>query len=167
LNRPTKRFFLRFGGLEIAAGTLRRRRRTLPSGPAPACFKAKQYRAKGGRKRRIAQHTNVPSEIREFERSKKSFTELAQNEDWLANNFDKIIHSQDIPPQDDDPGTPAAREPVAESEERILLRCLGAAVIMQWNTIPTKPARTLRYRRLSRGRAEIGRTESTDCPLPA
>jgi hypothetical protein len=146
-------------------GTLRRRRRTLPSGPAPACFKA--ISRKSGRKRRIAQHTNGPSEIREFQRSKKSFTELAQNEDWLANNFDKIIHSQDIPPQDDDAGTPAAREPVAESEERILLRCLGAAVIMQWNTIPTKPARTLRYRRLSSGRAEIGGTESTDCPLPA
>jgi hypothetical protein len=58
---------------------------------------------------------------------KESFTALAQNEDWLANNFDKIIHSQDVPPQDDDAGTTAARVTVAETEERIL-RCLGAAV---------------------------------------
>ena len=61
----------------------------------------------------------------------KSFTELAKNEDWLANNFDKIIHSNDIPNQDDNGG---ARANVAESEERIL-RCLGAAVIMHWSTI--------------------------------
>ncbi len=31
---------------------------------------------------------------------------------------------------------------IAESEEHIL-RCLGAAVIMQWNTIPTKLRREL------------------------
>jgi hypothetical protein len=96
-------------------------------GACTGLFQGKAISRKSGRKRRIAQHTNVPNEIREFQRSKKSFTELAQNEDWLANNFDKIIHSQDILPQDDDAGTPAAREPVAESEERILVRCLGAA----------------------------------------
>jgi hypothetical protein len=39
-------------------------------------------------------HTDVPSEIRELQRSKQSFSALAENEDWLANNFDKIIHSQ-------------------------------------------------------------------------
>ncbi len=105
-------------------------------------FKAKQYRAKAAESAELLKHTDVPSEIREFQRSKESFTALAQNEDWLANNFDKIIHSQDIPPQDDDAGTPVARATVAETEERIL-RCLGAAVIMQWNTIPTKLQREL------------------------
>jgi hypothetical protein len=103
-------------------------------------FKANQYRAKAAESAESLKHTDVPSEIREFQRSKESFTALAQNEDWLANNFDKIIHSQDIPPQDDDAGTPGAT--VAETEERIL-RCLGAAVIMQWNTIPTKLQREL------------------------
>lgn len=105
-------------------------------------FKAKQYRAKAAESAESLKHTDVPSEIREFQRSKESFTALAQNEDWLANNFDKIIHSQDIPSQDDDAGTPVARATVAETEERIL-RCLGAAVIMQWNTIPTKLQREL------------------------
>jgi hypothetical protein len=105
-------------------------------------FKAKQYRAKAAESAESLKHTDVPSEIREFQRSKESFTALAQNEDWLANNFDKIIHSQDVPPQDDDAGTPGARATVAETEERIL-RCLGAAVIMQWNTIPTKLQREL------------------------
>ena len=87
-------------------------------------------------------HTDVPSEIREFQRSKESFSALAENEDWLANNFDKIIHSQGAPPEDDAAGQPVADVTVAEIEERIL-RCLGAAVIMQWNTIPTKLQREL------------------------
>jgi hypothetical protein len=103
-------------------------------------FKAKQYRAKAAESAESLKHTDVPSEIREFRRSKESFTALAQNEDWLADNFDKIIRSQDI--QNDGAGKPVARGTVAENEEHIL-RCLGAAVIMQWNTIPTKLQREL------------------------
>jgi hypothetical protein len=105
-------------------------------------FKAKQYRAKAAESAESLKHTDDPSKVREFQRLKESFTALAQNEDWLANNFDKIIHSEDIPPQDDDSGTPPARATVAETEERIL-RCLGAAVIMHWSTIPTKLQREL------------------------
>jgi len=77
-----------------------------------------------------------------FSAWKKGFTTLAKNEDWLANNFDKVIHSGDIPNQDDDAGTPLQRATVAETEECIL-RCLGAAVIMHWSTIPTKLQREL------------------------
>ncbi|MFZ3247872.1 MAG: hypothetical protein WA214_03200 [Pseudolabrys sp.] len=67
---------------------------------------------------------------------------MAENEDWLANNFDKIIRSQNVAPEKDAAETPIADAAVAEIEERIL-RCLGAAVIMQWNTIPTKLQREL------------------------
>jgi hypothetical protein len=105
-------------------------------------FTAKQFRAKAAESAESLKHTNVPSEIRELQRSRQSFSALAENEDWLANNFDKIIHSQGIPPQDNDAEKRTARETVAENEERIL-RCLGAAVIMQWNTIPTKLQREL------------------------
>ena len=105
-------------------------------------FTAKQYRAKAAESAKALKYTDVPSEIREFQRLEASFTALAQNEDWLADNFNKIIHSQDIRPQNDDAGKPVARATVAETEEHIL-RCLGAAVIMQWNTIPTKLQREL------------------------
>ena len=105
-------------------------------------FTAKQFRAKAAESAESLKHTDVPSEIRELQRSKQSFSALAENEDWLANNFDKIIDSQGIPPQDDDAEKPTARGTVAENEERIL-RCRGAAVIMQWNTIPTKLQREL------------------------
>jgi hypothetical protein len=103
-------------------------------------FKAEQFRAKAAESAESLKRTDVPSEIREFQRSKDSFTALAQNEDWLATNFDKIVRSQDI--QDDGAGEPVTRATVAETEEHIL-RCLGAAVIMQWNTIPTKLQREL------------------------
>jgi hypothetical protein len=105
-------------------------------------FTAEQFRAKAAESAEALKNTNVPSEIRELQRSKQSFSELAQNEDWLAANFDKIIHSQDSPPQNELAGKPVARRTVAEIEEHIL-RCLGAAVIMQWNTVPTKLQREL------------------------
>jgi hypothetical protein len=105
-------------------------------------FTAKQFRAKAAESAESLKLTDVPSEIREFQRSKESFAALAENEDWLANNFDKTIQSQGTPPQNDDAERPVARKTVAENEERIL-RCLGAAVIMQWNTIPTKLQREL------------------------
>jgi hypothetical protein len=105
-------------------------------------FTAEQFRAKAAECAKSLEHTSVPSEIREFQRSRDSFTALAQNEDWLADNFDKTICTQDIHPQNDGARTPVARRTVAETEEHIL-RCLGAAVIMQWNTIPTKLQREL------------------------
>ena len=103
-------------------------------------FTANQFRTKAAECAELAKTTDVPSEIREFQRSKQSFNDLAQNEDWLADNFDKMIRSRDIHKQD--PVVQKRTDAVAEIEEHIL-RCLGAAVIMQWNTIPTKLQREL------------------------
>jgi hypothetical protein len=105
-------------------------------------FTAKHFRAKAAESAEALKHADVPSEIREFQRSEESFNALAENEDWLANNFDKIVHSEDTPPKEGAAGKPVADATVAEIEERIL-RCLGAAVILQWNTIPTKLQREL------------------------
>jgi len=105
-------------------------------------FTAKQFRAKAAESAESLKHTDVPSEIRKLQRSKQSFTELAQNEDWLADNFDKIIRRQDIIPQDEAAGKSTDRRTVEEIEKHIL-RCLGAAVIMQWSTLPTKLQREL------------------------
>ena len=105
-------------------------------------FTAKQFHLKAAEFAESLKHTDVPSEIRRLERAKNSFAALAENEDWLATNFDKIIHAQSAPLADGSAGTPVTHVPDAEAEERIL-RCLGAAVIMQWNTIPTKLQREL------------------------
>jgi len=97
-------------------------------------FTPNQFRAKAAEYAELLKNTENPSEIKEFQRSKQSFSQLAHNEDWLAANFDKIIHSQE--------GRKSADRTVAEIEEHIL-RCLGAALIMHWNTIPTKLQREL------------------------
>jgi hypothetical protein len=105
-------------------------------------FTAEQFRAKAAESAESLKHTDVPSEIREFQRSRQSFNMLAENEDWLAANFEKMIHPGDIHPPDQIIGKRLDRKAAAEMEEHIL-RCLGAAVIMQWNTIPTKLQREL------------------------
>jgi len=97
-------------------------------------FTPNQFRAKAAEYAELLKNTENPSEIKEFQRSKQSFSQLAHNEDWLAANFDKIIHSQE--------GRKSADRTVAEIEEHIL-RFLGAALIMHWNTIPTKLQREL------------------------
>ena len=105
-------------------------------------FAAKQFRKKAAESAEALKHTDVPSEIHELQRSERSFTELAQNETWLADSFDKMIRSRGLHAQDETAGKHIDGNAVAEVEEHIL-RCLGAAVIMQWNTIPTKLQREL------------------------
>jgi hypothetical protein len=105
-------------------------------------FTADQFRSKAAECAELTKATDVPSEIRKFQRSQQSFNDLAQNEDWLANNFDQMIRSRDVHAQGEVAGKRPDSDAVAETEEHIL-RCLGAAVIMQWNTIPTKLQREL------------------------
>jgi hypothetical protein len=106
-------------------------------------FTAEQFRTKAAESAESARNTDVPSEIGKFRRSIDGFSSLARNEDWLADNFDKMIRSEDLLFQDEYIGTRTdPKAAIAEVEKRIL-RCLGAAVIMQWNTIPTKLQREL------------------------
>jgi hypothetical protein len=97
-------------------------------------FTPKQYRAKATEYAQLVKTTNVPEEVREFRKREQSYTSLASNEEWLASNFEKTLHPSD---QDQEEG-----DALAETEEQVL-RCLGAAVIMQWNTIPQKLQREL------------------------
>jgi hypothetical protein len=92
-------------------------------------FTPKQYRAKATEYAQLVETTNIPEEVREFRKREQSYASLASNEEWLANNFEKTLHAPD---QEREEGGA-----LAETEEQVL-RCLGAAVIMQWNTIPQK-----------------------------
>ncbi|MBI4274017.1 MAG: hypothetical protein HY659_04890 [Rhizobiales bacterium] len=93
-----------------------------------------QYRAKATEYGKLVKTTDLPHEVREFQELERCFTELANNEEWLADNFDKAVRAPD---NDQGDGETAAKE-----EERIL-RYLGAAVIMQWNALPRKLRREL------------------------
>ena|ERR1700727_2181116 len=75
-----------------------------------------------------------PSQTRKHQDSRGSSGSLADNEAWLADNFDKTLQAPD-----EKPSGPVALAP----EEEHVLRCLGASVIVRWNTIPTKLQREL------------------------
>ena len=105
-------------------------------------FTAKHFRTKVAESAELIKNTDGQSEIRKLEQSMKRFSLLAQNEDWLADNFDKMIHSQDVLSKDETGGKPLDSKALAKIEEHIL-RCLGAAVMMNWSTIPTKLQREL------------------------
>jgi len=96
-------------------------------------FTTEQYRAKAAEYAGLMKQTDVPREVREFHDLERSFSVLADNEEWLAANYQKTIHT----PDEQDGGSA-----LAEQEEHIL-RCLGASVLMLWNVIPTKLQREL------------------------
>jgi len=100
-------------------------------------FTAEQYREKAAEYSELAKQANGPNEVREFQKREQSLTMLADNEQWLADNHDNLAINLDklVP-------FPEPSEATLAEEEHIL-RCLGAALIMQWNTLPTKLQREL------------------------
>ena len=120
-----------------------------------------QYRAKAAEFTELARAGNAPDEVREFQKLERSFTTLADNEQWLTDNHDKAVHAPahfDVGEEVEGVNTPARPRIDEEAEEvhalerpRIseeaegdhILRCLGGALIMQWNTLPTKLQREL------------------------
>src|SRR5438552_1506523 len=97
-------------------------------------FAPEQYRAKAAEYSELAKSTNLPNEMLEFQKIRRSFALLADNEQWLADNHEKTVQSADHRKIDD---------ATLAGEEEHILRCLGAALIMQWNTLPKKLRREL------------------------
>lgn len=114
-------------------------------------FTSGQYRAKGLEYGNLVETSANANEKREYQRLQQTFTELADNEEWLADHHEQILHA-DIECSGD--VFLAKEEPLpqnehsddvrlAEQEEEHILRCLGAALIMQWGTLPRKLQREL------------------------
>ena len=97
------------------------------SSSAPYRTKAAEFREL------VAKAPRSPNEASEFRDLKQTYTPLAENEEWMAVHIDQTI--QRIKNSDN-------RMALAEEDEQIL-KCLGAAVIMRWNTVPTKLQREL------------------------
>jgi hypothetical protein len=106
---------------------------------------AKQFRAKAAEYRQqIGQATDLTA-IREFEELERTFTELANNATWLADNSDKTLHAGENDVGDYAGLAPLRHASLAEErdtdladQDKHILRRLGAAIIMQWNTLPQK-----------------------------
>jgi len=97
-------------------------------------FTPEQFRAKAAEYAERVKGSTVANETREFQALEQRFTTLANNEQWLADNYDKTVHGPG--------GHPSTGLTIADDED-LMLRCLGAAVVMQWSTLPRKLQREL------------------------
>jgi hypothetical protein len=89
---------------------------------------AQQYRVKAAEYAGLAETARSASETREFRTLERNCKSLAANKEWLAGDNDQAV--------------PASQQ-VDRADEEQILRCLGAAVIMRWNTLPKKIQREL------------------------
>ena len=101
-------------------------------------FTAQQYRSKAAEYAGLLETAGSPAEISEYRDLQQSYTTLADNLDWLAANTGKTVtdRANGVPDVERDKRR-------AGHDEQKILRCLGAAVILNWNTIPTKLQRAL------------------------
>jgi len=97
-------------------------------------FKSQQYRAKAAEYGELAKNSTGPGEGRKFEELQDRLASLADNEQELADNYNNAAH---VAERERSHGVALA------DEEEHVLRCLGAAVIMQWNALPTPLQREL------------------------
>jgi hypothetical protein len=96
-------------------------------------FSSEQYRAKAAEYKERGRKTDAPNESREFSNLQRTFTEMADNEEWVEKNHQHIVHAGN------DPKGSAS----FAAEEEHILRHLGAAVIMHWSSLPKKLQRQL------------------------
>jgi hypothetical protein len=97
-------------------------------------FTSRQYRAKATEYGDLAKSSTGSNQKRDFQKLELRFAVLADNEQSLSEDYQDALSGA----EQDRPGGIA----LADEEEHIL-RCLGAALIMQWNTLPTKLRREL------------------------
>lgn len=91
-------------------------------------FKSQQYRAEAAEFGELAKDSDDRDEGRQFRELRDRLISLADNEQKLADDYDRTVLTAG---QDRSCGATLA------AEEEHVLRCLGAAVIMQWNALPT------------------------------
>jgi hypothetical protein len=91
-------------------------------------FKFLQYRAKAAAYGELARSSSGEDDTRKFEKLEASLALRADNEQVLADNYVEAVNAGEAE---------RSRGAALAAEEERVLRCLGAAVIMQWNSLPT------------------------------
>ena len=91
-------------------------------------FKSQQYRARATACGELVKGSTSAEESQKYQDLEDRFVALANNERGLADAYHDAVH---IDEQD------RTRGAVLVAEEEQVLRCLGAALIMQWNALPT------------------------------
>jgi hypothetical protein len=102
-------------------------------------FTAQQYRAKSDEYEALLKIDRPPAETAEYRDLQRSYASLADNLEWLATNGSKTVLADSKSAED----TVRSERQAEDAEQERVLRCLGAAVILNWNTIPTNLQRSL------------------------
>jgi hypothetical protein len=97
-------------------------------------FKPQRYRAKAAQYGERDKSSADADESRKYQALEDRFVALANNERDLANAYHDAVHI-------DESGR--ARGEALAAEEEQVLRCLGAAIILQWNALPTSMQREI------------------------
>jgi hypothetical protein len=97
---------------------------------------SQQFRARAVEFEELIKRADHPDAIRELQKQQRALTELADNEDWSAENRDKTVHPES--PDVHDGPILAEDDPIIPEDGAHILACLGTALIMRWNTLPTK-----------------------------
>jgi hypothetical protein len=97
-------------------------------------FTADQYRAKAAEYASYVKTAQSPSETREFQNLERVYRSLAENAEWLAGSLEQTMPAM---VHDLNEGTALTQE------EEQMLGCVGAAVMMRWDTLPAKIQRDL------------------------
>jgi hypothetical protein len=90
-------------------------------------FKSQQHRKKAAAYGELIKHSSGQGESDELQKQKDRHSALADNEQGLADDYDSAVNAAE---------QNRARGLALAAEEEHVLRCLGAAVIMQWNALP-------------------------------
>jgi hypothetical protein len=90
-------------------------------------FKSQQHREKAAAYGELIKHSSGQGESDELQKQRDRHSALADNEQGLADDYDSAVNAAEHN---------RARGPALAAEEEYVLRCLGAAVIMQWNALP-------------------------------
>jgi hypothetical protein len=65
-------------------------------------FTAEQYRAKAIEYSNLVGKANSPNDVNEFQRLERSFTELADNAQWVTDNHNKMVPPARVPGSSED-----------------------------------------------------------------
>jgi hypothetical protein len=121
------------------------------SSERPLMFISEQFRAKALEYGDLVGTSANADEKREYQKLQRTVAELADNDEWLANHHKQTLQVADMEYSGD--AFLAKEEPTVHNEhsddahlaqeEEHILRRLGAALIMQWGTLPRKLQREL------------------------
>jgi hypothetical protein len=97
-------------------------------------FRSQQHREKAAAYGELIKRSSDLGESGKFQKLRDRHSALADSEQGLADNYDSAVNAAEHD---------RARGLALAAEEEYVLRCLGAAIIMQWNALPKSMQREI------------------------